>query len=483
MPNSQLLQLMGLPRDEDDISYDICLDLSNASWDEVSSRITTHPAEVSEEDCLHGNSPLEILLKTKSKEEIPLEIYRKILLEESDSINEGLFIMIVRKRYSEEYMESLMNLFLDFATVVDGRRLIEMSIWYGNIAAVRVIIERFPEALGMKDAIKGQLPLHVACEEDIHSIYQWELIELLLRQGVIRNVCGEAGAGGLFERDNKGKTPLMQIIHTMNNPFTWDAMHFENCVKIGYESACKSLLLYQLPTLVAFQTEDDANSDIEHDIDDDYVDHGQFHFPILHEAMQISSPEAFYRIIEVVKKYDTHLAGKDRRGRTALIKAIYLDHEESENRKRYKRKTSTGDVITMLLSAVTSDCAKIRDGAGRLPIHIATEMGLRWDEGVGLIAFSNDEGLEEKHCVTGIYPFMMAASGTNKDLNTIFRILRQKPEVLVNAVSFSKSGGDIDGIPLRHLSMRKPVHFPVVHSWEQSPSSHTTDTSYTVHSS
>jgi hypothetical protein len=481
MPNSQLLQLMGLPRDEDDISYDICLDLSNASWDEVSSRITTHPAEVSEEDCLHGNSPLEILVKSQSNEEIPLDIYRKILLEESDSINEALFIKIVRKKYSEEYMESLMNLFLDFATAVDGRRLIEMSIWYGNIAAVRVIIERFPEALGTKDAIKGQLPLHVACEEDVNSIRQWELIELLLRQGVIHNVCGEAGAGGLFERDHKGRTPVMQIIHTMNNPFTWDATHFENCVKIGYESACKSTLC-RVPKVVTFQIENDANYEVEPEFDHDYVDHGQFHFPILHEAMLISSPEAFYRIIEVVKRYDTHLAGKDRRGRTALIKAIYLDQEESKHKQRFKRKTSTSDVIKLIFSAVTSDCAKIRDGAGRLPIHIATEMGLCWDEGVGLIAFANDEGLEEKHCVTGIYPFMMAATGRSKDLNTIFQILRQKPEVLVKAMSFPKSREE-QKVTSKPLPIRKPVHFPIVHSWEQSPSSGTTDTSYTFNSS
>jgi hypothetical protein len=475
---------MGLPRDEDDISYDICLDLSNASWDEVSSRITTHPAEVSEEDCLHGNSPLEILLKSKSKEEIPLEIYRKILLEESYSISEGLFIMIVRKKYSEEYMESLMNLFLDFATVVDGRRLIEMSIWYGNIAAVRVIIKRFPEALAKKDVIKGQLPLHVACEEDINSVRQWEIVELILKQGVIHNVCGEAGAGGLFERDNKGRTPVMQIIHTMNNPFTWDAKHFENCVKMGYESACKSVL-YHVPKLVTFQMDDDANYDIiEPELNVDNVDNCHFLFPILHEAMLISSPEAFYRIIEVVKKYDTHLAGKDRRGRTALIRAIYLDQEESEHKQRYKRKTSTGDVIKMIFSAVTSDCAKIRDGAGRLPIHIATEMGICWDEGIGLIAFANDEGLEEKHCVTGIYPFMMAATGRSKDLNTIFRILRQKPEVLVKAMSSSKSTrGEEEELMPKPSSIRKPVHFPIVHSWEQSPSSHTTDTSYTYNSS
>ena len=30
------------------------------------------------------------------------------------------------------------------------------------------------------------------------------------------------GAGGLYEQDDLGTTPLMQLIHLLNNPFTWE---------------------------------------------------------------------------------------------------------------------------------------------------------------------------------------------------------------------------------------------------------------------
>lgn len=300
------------------------------------------------------------------------------------------------------------------------------------------------------------------------------------------NVCGETGAGGLFEKDNKGRSPLMQIIRTMNNPFMWDAVHFENCVRIAYKSS-RSAISFSIPKMVTFQARPDEDVSYVPEYDEIYDHDGRFHFPILHEAMLISSPEAFYRIVEIVRKYDRDLAGKDRRGRTALIKAIYLDHEESERKSRYNRKTSTSEVIKMIFSAVTSDCAKIRDGAGRLPIHIATEMGLRWNEGVGLIVFAHDKGLEEKHCVTGLYPFMMAAAGRSNDLNTIFMILRARPGVLTDAAhwaSLQMADDDDDDPRLKPSPLRKvPVHLPLVPSWEHSPSSQTAETISSVNSS
>ncbi len=460
---------MGLPPDEDDISYDICLDLSNASWDEVSSRITSHPSEAIEEDCLHGNSPLEIMLKSKSNKEMPLNVYKQMLMEERDDheINEGIFMYIVRKNYSSQYMTDLVNLFLDFMKKTDGRRLVEMSIWYGNIAAAKVFIERFPSALKKKDRIKGQLPLHIA-SEDSNESNQAELIELILKEGLKQNVGGQYGAGGLFEKDYKGTTPLMHVIHSMNNPFTWDAMLLEICVKAAYESATNlsKKMRSGLPGVVEGDPGDITSTNAiatGETWEMDLVEDGHyFHFPILHEAMGISSPDAFYRIIEIVKEYDANLSGKDRRGRTALMKAIHLDSEKGQRRTQYKRRTSTREIISMIIGAVTSDCAKVRDGAGRLPLHIATEMGLKWDEGVRELVYANLEALEERHIVTGHYPFMTAAAVSNPDLDTIFELMRVRPTSV-----FAKPQLQ----PVKELSFRPdiqlkkpPVHWPNVHT-------------------
>ena len=488
MQNSKLLQLMGLPKDEDDISYDICLDLSNASWDEVSSRITMHPAEAIEEDRLHGNSPIEIMIKSKSKEEIPLDVYRKLLSEgqeESGSgvIHEGILTLVVRKQYSDEYMANLTNLLLNYVKNADGRGLLEMCIWYGNVAAAKVVIQRLPEALSRKDHIKGQLPLHIACEES-NNTSQSELVEILLSEGLKNDVGGKYGAGGLFEKDYKGTSPLMQVIHMMNNPFTWDAQLFEICVKTAYQSSKE--VFPELTLTGSTTSRIGGEIAVTFSVDEiEFLKEGiEFHFPILHEAMRISSPDAFYRIIEIVKNHDHDLAGKDRRGRTALVKAIYLDAEglQSNRKNQYKRKTSTKEIISMIIGAVTSDCAKVRDGAGRLPINIATELGLSWEEGVGDIVFANKNGLEERHCVTGLFPFMTAAVGPERDLTTIFKLLRERPKVArritgrrVHEVSTSSSS----------YLIRSPVHWPVIHgggSWDEWTNAQTNKTHSTAQS-
>jgi len=492
-------------------------------------------------------------------------------------VHEETLIYAVRKKYTDKYMIQLMNILLDAiedynynndsnhnhnhnddddaaATevkvkhkVVDGRRILGLALIYGNVGATRVLIQRYPQALAIKDALRGQLPLHVACdtemivddeeddEEDDHNgnvnvnadtdyigmnisgdgdnlihndstddqtqtttwsfatastintsnhhrrqrqkqrqnltntmkkkYRQAKLIHLLICHGIKNNVGSTyGGAGGIYEQDDSGTSPLMTLIHSLNNPFTWDDVNDDD---------------------------DDGNNDDNNDDDDDddelhhhdlekplanldiciraawksssrRDDSNNNYFPILHTAMDISSPDAFYRILEIVKMYDKHLKGTDLRGRTALVKAIYSD-------KIIQRRTSTKDVINMILhssgggssssndsgggndsgvvnggfllssSSDTIDnhhttCAMIRDGAGRLPIHTAAEMGLSWMDGLSDIVNAYEEGLDQRHPVSGLYPFVLAAqqegSGNSSDLNTLYCLVRQRPKLI-----------------------------------------------------
>jgi len=250
-------------------------------------------------------------------------------------VHEETLIYAVRKKYTDKYMIQLMNILLDAiedynynndsnhnhnhnddddaaATevkvkhkVVDGRRILGLALIYGNVGATRVLIQRYPQALAIKDALRGQLPLHVACdtemivddeeddEEDDHNgnvnvnadtdyigmnisgdgdnlihndstddqtqtttwsfatastintsnhhrrqrqkqrqnltntmkkkYRQAKLIHLLICHGIKNNVGSTyGGAGGIYEQDDSGTSPLMTLIHSLNNPFTWD---------------------------------------------------------------------------------------------------------------------------------------------------------------------------------------------------------------------------------------------------------------------
>ena len=380
------------------------------------------------------------------------------------SIHEGTLIYAVRKKYTDTYMMELMNLLLDAIedsnknanAEVDGRRILGLALIYGNLGASRVIIERYPEALVTRDFLRGQIPLHVAChvgmmvEDDDDDYYdedgfsistsatgrssiirrkrrkhrQAELIELLINEGIKYNVGGAFGAGGLYDQDNSGSTPLMQLIHALNNPFRWDDNEDDE-FGINKRTQVKTNLAIRNNITSGAKKRPLANLDIC--IRAAWNSRGpNNHFPILHEAMNISSPDAFYRILDMVKYYDNDLSGIDQRGRTALVKAIYID-------RILQRRTSTGDIIKMILGGVSSACATLRDGAGRLPLHIAAEMGLLWNDGLSDIINSHPQGLDEPHPVSGVYPFILAAQTGpgNTDLDTLYSLVRKRPKLIV----------------------------------------------------
>jgi len=459
-------------------------------------------------------------------------------------IHEGTLVYAVRKKYTDVYMMELMNLLLDAMeennryyyntatnsnnnnpsrNTIDGGRILNLALIYGNVGASRVIVKRFPETLSTRDYLRGQLPLHVAChigmmvededdedfDEDGFSITtgatgatgrssvirrkrrkyrQAELIELLVTEGVRHNVGGANGAGGLYEQDDSGTTPLMQLIHALNNPFTWDDVdeeenHMDNHnSNNNYAQEQQQQQQQQDEKIVNFDMDEEtlANTNVaitnkpnakrrplanlEICIRAAWNARGpNNHFPILHEAMNISSPDAFYRILEIVKYYDNDLSGLDRRGRTALVKAIYMD-------KIIQRRTSTKDIIKMILGGVSSKCATLTDGAGRLPLHIAAEMGLLWNEGLGDIVYAHYRALEEPHSVSGFYPFILAAqAGTgSKDLDTIYRLVRERPKLIIRA---KRKGRPRVKIPPEFLvnfsEAKRPltpsVHRPLLH--------------------
>ena len=387
-------------------------------------------------------------------------------------IREDMLVYAVRKKYSDECMEELMGMLLDAieeshyntnhhnhnVDAVDGKRILDLALIYGNVGASRAILQRYPHALQMKDHLRGQIPLHVACHvgmmiEDEHenenSDYddsnstatgmtnatgrssvlrrkrrkqrQEELIELLITEGMKYNVGGYCGAGGLYEQDNYGTTPLMQLIHALNNPFTWDDDPMEDNNNQNSSDTNDNNTSIMQP-----KTRKRPLANLEICIKAAWNSRGPNNqFPILHEAMNISSPDAFYRIIDIVKYYDNDLSGTDQRGRTALVKAISMDNI-------LQRRTSKRDVIQMILSSVSSQCATIQDGAGRLPLHIAVEMGLKWNDGLRDIIHAYSDALEEPHSVSGFYPFMLYAQAGpgNNDLNTLYNLIRKRPKLI-----------------------------------------------------
>jgi hypothetical protein len=74
------------------------------------------------------------------------------------------------------------------------------------------------------------------------------------------------------------------------------------------------------------------------------------------------------------------------------------------------------------------NCMFIKDDHGRLPIHIVSEHGLTWNDGMKYIVGANLAATRCVDEVTGLYPFALAAAGNGKDLGSIFELLRSFPD-------------------------------------------------------
>lgn len=73
----------------------------------------------------------------------------------------------------------------------------------------------------------------------------------------------------------------------------------------------------------------------------------------------------------------------------------------------------------------------VEDGNGRLPLFIGAERSLKWLD-MRQIFVLNMPAIERSDVVTGLEVFMLAASGTFSDLESVYRLLREFPSVVAS---------------------------------------------------
>jgi hypothetical protein len=80
---------------------------------------------------------------------------------------------------------------------------------------------------------------------------------------------------------------------------------------------------------------------------------------------------------------------------------------------------------------------------GKLPVHLAIESGYLWTNGLQRLLNAYPEALQMPNYMSGLVPFMMAANDSC-DLNTLYSLLREGPEL----VNFSFSNCELSIIEL-----------------------------------
>ena len=116
---------------------------------------------------------------------------------------------------------------------------------------------------------------------------------------------------------------------------------------------------------------------------------------------------------------------RDPDNNTILINAIC----EATKRKQWGDWKERFQVILDEAYCGSEQCWT-RHEYGRLPIHIAIEKRLEWDNGLQELVAADSSQLLEPDPLTGLYPFASVASGKYGDLNLCFKLLKMNPIIL-----------------------------------------------------
>jgi len=338
--------------------------------------------------------------------------------------------------------------------------------------AIQAILSHYPSIIEIPDKENRNLPLHNIFKKYNGLDHQDvnDMIALLIETGVRCNLGGEYGAGGLFT-SNMEKIDFVEYrcitpIDILLRKFEWTLERWreseKKCQKNrdvndddnGDSSRCDS---------------DDANGNDEIFFNkSDMLSSLETHSRVLANACQCVkycasiTNQAWQRsgcrdnfnmiysavgvfpllkttTLEYILNYidddnsqdddeTSHhpLQCRDIMGRTALMKSIYEATKRKNQfwgdwKKRYQ----------LLLGEKYKNLGQcwIRDKQGRLPIHVAMEKRLDWNNGLKELVEADAATLLEQDPTTGLYPFMTISVGESADLSMILTVMSQNPIV------------------------------------------------------
>ena len=387
LDNAILRQLMGFGIDETNMFRKRT---RTVNWDEVLFRIKSHPDEASGQT--KGPPPLLTALTIQDK---PIPAYLISAFLENDPHHLDRWFHIVadiicaNPKLSRESLRALLNAAPKETLMYHVRTsFLSKALRLQNYNVIVVLIEYFPWMLCHKSKTLTT-PLHYG------SCCSPEILHCLLQEGAEHNVGGKDGLGGLVCEDKFGITPFDKVIagvknnsrpHNITNDRNWGrlkvCLEFINNVKINSQDSLIHASIGLLPlNLVEFLMDQSKGSEISTD---------PCGVTILGRAIKMASVSDT-AIVQYASWRDT-------------IKFILSKEEMNSNLY-----------------------AKIRDGHGHPMLHFAAENGLKWNHGLEEVIAASHDMLDVPDTHTGLYPFMLAATGARSELSAVHKILLLNP--------------------------------------------------------
>mmetsp|Transcript_29280 Transcript_29280/g.45509 ORF Transcript_29280/g.45509 Transcript_29280/m.45509 type:complete len:561 (+) Transcript_29280:258-1940(+) len=135
-----------------------------------------------------------------------------------------------------------------------------------------------------------------------------------------------------------------------------------------------------------------------------------------------------------VRRYRDAICTVDEHGDTMLLRCVQLlGCEEMQVSNPVLLSTRKRSVLTGFLD-VKKESILISNRNGELPLDVALQHGLKWQDGTDLLLRAAPRAIKTRNVFTRLYPFMSAAIGERSDLGTIFELLREHPKMSAGLV-------------------------------------------------
>ena len=293
-------------------------------------------------------------------------------------------------------LDQVSTLQMEELEVFVSTKLIHECAKFNNINVARAIIVKYPRALDSCNPM-GMRPIHAAFSYQNQSAKRSDMVRLLLSEGTKHDIGGPNGCGGVFLQrksrgSNVGGSPIeLALYYLRQKIYEEDCENEWECLL-----ACVDVIKATIPD---FQL---VNYLIKLDI-------------------------SMEKLIEqIVNRFDIDLNDTDSSGMTPLIVAIQ-ERKASYIRCLLKiQKCATEAIRCCEVSGITyRNC---------LPLHIAVNEGITWDDGMKEILQANQLASGYFDPFTGLFPFMVAAQWKNNSLDDMFNLLQSNPGVVESCI-------------------------------------------------
>jgi hypothetical protein len=260
------------------------------------------------------------------------------------------------------------------ANAESSTALHDACLWNASIDMINKMVDIGGKELLAAKCSFGHYGLaNLIMSDDLEVDNRINKIISLISKGIQYQIGGEFGIGGLF---NLATDEVQDLIYKNWNEFVVPALDIDIAL-------CKDVDM----SICSKQ-------------------------PILHAAIISKAPLCIIR--QMINKFDC-ISTEDSMGRYPIDVAV-------------KEGLKWDDGMKDIVHAFTD--STVVQGQTRLMINVAALHGLKWENGMKEVTLENINQIASSNVdtLTGLFPFMLAATGDNSDLDAIYELLRANPK-------------------------------------------------------